>query len=178
MKKLILLALTTALFSGCATTRTEYVHVGQNWNQLNSLPAGKDVTVGVVSAKETYRVGETMSFTVTSDKPGKLWLVTVGPDDDVSLVYPNELATDNTVVAEVPVHIPSSGAAWDMKASEPLGRNIVLALVTTGDMDRDQVVAILKGESGQQQSKAIVIEQKSPKWGSAKIVVNVSGESR
>lgn len=179
VKKVLLLVVTAALFSGCATQKTEFIHVGPNWNQLSNLPSGKDVKVRVVSEKESYKVGELMSFSVTSDKPGKLWLVSVGPDDKVSLLFPNEIAKSNDIAADTTTVIPGSSATWDMKADEPLGSNVVLALVTTGDMDRDQIVAILKGEAGQQQqTKAIAIQQRSPQWGSAKAVISVSGATR
>ena len=176
MKKTVLALITATLLAGCATapTTTEYVNVGPVWSQLYNLPAGKDVAVKVETDKPEYAVGERMQFTATAKADGKLWLVTVSPDDEVSLLFPNQLSPNNAVEAGTPLVIPALNSQYDLKAAEPVGKNVVLALVTTGNMGRDQVLEILRGKNQQQVSKAIAIEQRSPRWGSAKSVITVT----
>lgn len=176
MKRMLFTLVAAALLAGCATApvTTEYVNVGPVWSQIYNLPAGNEVAVKVQTDKEQYRVGDTMNFTVTANAGGKLWLVTVAPDDTVSLLFPNQLEPNNEISAEKPLNIPGTGSAYDLKAAEPVGKNVVLALVTTGDMGREQVLEILRGKNQQQATKAIAIEQRSPRWGSARSVVTVT----
>ena len=169
MKKhshVLLLFTLLLILSGC--NKTEYIHVGPNWDALNKIKPSENTFSVNANAKEKYRVGDKLEFTVSSFKEGKLWIVKVDPDDSVEKLFPNEAAKDNSIKANIPLNVPGIGAAWSFKADKPLGKSVVVFIVTTGDTDLDDVL----GQNGNM-AKALRLVQESPQWGLEKHVIDV-----
>lgn len=153
--------------ANCADT--EYVHVGPNWAALNELePSEKTFTVKISGADE-LKVGDRFEVKITSKKEGRLWLLRVDPDDDVTLLFPNRMDDDNEIPAGVTVRIPDDDDSWGMEASEPLGKSVLAAIVTTGDADLDDVL-----DNQKNVPKALRLVEELPAWGIAKKVIDVS----
>lgn len=170
MKKLtaLLLALAALAAAGCQTTT--YVPVGQRWQALYGAPRGDAAQVSLAPGKSAYKVGETMSFTVSSDKEGKLWLITVGPDDKPVLVFPNPYVQDNVIPGNREITIPGEMESWKIRAAEPVGRNLVVAMVTGRDATLDDIKEFLH-EAGV--TKEIVLERAGFKYGMDRKIVEV-----
>jgi hypothetical protein len=170
MKKLLLLMcmFLTAFMSGCAT---QYVAVGPNWQALYNAPDGGAAKVSIEATKERFMVGEKMGFSVESNKSGKLWLITVGPDDAKRLVFPNRYATDNSIEAGKAVQLPGELESWNLRAAEPLGQNLVVAIVTGRDARQEDVGELLMSPDF---TKAIALNREPLKYGLAKMVVSVA----
>jgi len=79
-------------------------------------------------------IGESIRFNVTSQESGRLWILSVDQRDRVNLIFPNEQANDNRVVAEETLVFPPYGADWVIEAAEPVGENIVAFLVFDSDV--------------------------------------------
>ncbi len=132
---LMILAGLVVMLSACS--HREYVHVGQNWEILYNLPSGKGVSVDVSMPTGAFRMGEEMLLTVTSDTTGRFFLLNVGPDDQVQMLFPNEMSDDNRISAESPRRLPPKGSAWKMVAAPPAGLHLVVALVIPNPDDDD-----------------------------------------
>jgi len=86
------------MLSGCQDK--EYVHVGPNWDTIHKLQSSeKSFKVDVSGVKSNYSLGDKLAFEVDSEKSGKLWIVQVDPNDNVTLIMPNQLQSDNTITA-------------------------------------------------------------------------------
>ncbi len=138
--------------AGCP--RTEYVHVGSNWEALSRLDpgeAGFKVTGKVIPA--TAELGEPLRFEVRSEKPGRLWILSVDSDDELSLVFPNAQEEDNAIRGGRTVQVPAEDATWTIEAAEPLGESLVAFLVTDEDVvpedildrDADKAIRVVSG---------------------------------
>lgn len=166
MKKILMFIFLAVMFSGCVTGRD---NAGSQWSALDSLSGGK-VEVELIAKNKSYEVGESMSFTVKSEASGRLWLVSVGPKGELSLIFPNENSSDNAIKAEVSLSLPPEEADWQMVAARPTGDNLVVALVTGPFIDKGRLMSILSADG---KTIASELERESPKWGSAKTIVKV-----
>jgi hypothetical protein len=165
---IIILALAVTVASGCRDQ--QYIHVGKNWDALNQLEAPEDTFRVAAAGRRKATVGDEMRFTVTSDRDGRLWVVQVGPDDEVSVLYPNEVARENRIAAGETVHVPPTGAEWVIAAEPPLGRSIIAFVVTTGDTDLSDVLS-----SPEDAEKALRIVRRND-WGMDKLVIDTLEE--
>ncbi len=168
-KGIFVLFLLSAIMTGCGTTR-DYVHVGENWAYLDRLPAGEGAKVAVRADKGTYRIGEVMEFTVKADSPGKLWIITVGPDDHTMIVFPRARSRENSIRANEPLRIPGKDRDWSMVASEPAGANLVIAMVTGPSVTFDDVAKAVHDNSIED---LMAVHGLFSKWGKGKTVIEI-----
>ena len=150
-------------------TRTEYIHVGPNWDAIHHLKASKNTFRVELNGKETLKAGDTISFSVKSAKPGNVWVIQVDPDDNVSLIFPNPSSPDNTISAGKWIKIPPVDADYTIVAEEPFGKSTLAAIVTTGKADLNDVLGAQKS-----MTKALSLLEDQPSWGIGHIVVNVT----
>ncbi len=170
MKRYIIVSLILFVIVGGITSckQEEYVHVGSNWDALHKLKAPENTFNVRVSGVKKAKLGDDLSFKVTSDKSGKLWIVQADPGDELTILFPNEKMHDNTISAGKSVQVPPKDADWSIEASEPAGKSIVAFVVTTGDIN---IADVLSGEKDM--SKALRIVDKSDEWGIEKMVVDI-----
>ena len=67
---ILMLCILGTLLGGCEETR--YVPVGQNWASLQKLKPPEDSFKVEASGKDRSEVGATLSYTVVSQRPGRL----------------------------------------------------------------------------------------------------------
>lgn len=137
-----LLAVLALVLGGCADKRP--VRVGPNWDAVWSLnPDDGDFTVtGKVG--ERFRVGELLAMQVNSTASGKLWVLQVDQNDAVEVLYPNSQVRDNFIRANRTLQIPPLGANWSLEAYEPIGETLIAFVVTTGNADLNDVLAMTR----------------------------------
>jgi len=170
LKMVTAVSLASVVLAGCGPT--EYVHVGPNWDAIHNLePSEKSFDVKILAGK-SYKVGDEMSFEVMSEKDGRLWVVTVDPDDEATVLFPNDAYEDNWIEADTKVTVPPEDVDWALEAAEPTGDNVVAVIVTTGDTDLSDVI------DGQEKGmeKALRIVEGEPSWGVAKKVISIKGD--
>lgn len=151
-----------------AKMRTEYIHVGQNWDAVYRTNSPENKVKVAVTSKEKIKVGDQMSFSVTSDKDGKLWVIQVDPDDKVTTLLPNSVEKGNDIKAKHPFRFPPAGANWSVQASKPAGKSIIAFIVTTGGSGLADAIA------AKDMAKSLAIVEQAPAWGIAKVVVDVT----
>jgi hypothetical protein len=165
-KRVVMLA---GLVLGLVACReTEYVHVGPNWAALDKLDSAKTSFAVEAQAGNSYPIGSSLHFSVSSDAGGRLWIVQIDAADRVDLLYPNEMTADNAIKARTTVQIPPAGAEWSLEAGEPVGKSLVVFIVTTGDLDLD--AALRERKDAQQFVRTV---ETGPAWGFAKRVVSI-----
>ncbi|MFO7894521.1 MAG: caspase family protein [Longimicrobiales bacterium] len=91
-------------------------------------PFDVDFTFG--SGGNEFRLGETVSFRVVSDREGYLTIVDLAPDGTVSVIFPNEYVAENRVYANRPTEFPTPDMNLQFTAIEPVGRGVVRTFVT------------------------------------------------
>jgi len=169
MKKLMMLFIAICLIAGTSACKEkEYIHVGPNWAAVNDIESSEKGFRVRVTGKQDLKLGEELTFEVTSDKSGKLWVVQVDPEDNVTLLFPNEKSKVNAVSAANPFNVPPKGATWRIEATKPAGKSVVAFIVTTGDTDLQDVL----GQKGSM-TKALRLMENGPSWGVGKLVIDV-----
>lgn len=157
---------------GCQTT--QYVPVGPNWVEMQSLEPGSRSFPVEVRGKDEYRTGETIHYSVRSSRAGRLWLVQVDASDEVSLLYPNRYEEKTSIIADTWVEIPPQGAGWSFKADEPIGLSLVTFIVTPGDANLTEFLEAHPGQGEMSISpQAISRVAAENGWGIAKHVLKV-----
>jgi hypothetical protein len=154
------------LLTGCQ--KTDDVLVGPNWEALRKLKADTQAFQVEASGKENLRVGDELRYLVTSSHTGKLWMLQVDAQDQVSVLYPNEYVADNTIEANLPATIPPAGATWTLEASEPLGKNLLAFIVLSDAVNLSDAI-----DQEKDFSKALRIVENSTTWGMTTKVIEV-----
>ncbi len=148
--------------------QTEYIHVGPNWNAVYTINEPDNKVDISVKSKEKLKVGEQMTFSVKAQKGGRLWVLQVDPDDNVTTLFPNKLDKNNAIKANQAFTLPPDGANWSIAASKPTGKSVVAFIVTTGDADLSDAMA------SKNMKKSLQIVEQAPAWGIAKVVIDVT----
>jgi hypothetical protein len=165
-KKMIsLLFCATFLLSACE--KTNYIHVGPNWAAVNNLKAS-DKTFDVnLNVGQEYTLGDEIELSVKTRKAGRLWVVQVDSNDELSYLFPSEYESNNNVTANQVINIPSVEGIH-ITAAEPVGESVIVAIVLVGDTEINDV---LRDKNGLE--KALILIQDDPEWGIDTQVVNV-----
>jgi len=156
------------LFVCLSSCKKEYIHVGENWDYIHKLKKPENTFSVSVTGKSSARLGDELSYTVTSEKSGNLWVVQVDPEDTLSLLFPNDIEQDNHIYADRPLTVPPKDGSWSIQASEPAGESVVVFVVTTGEVEINDVLEVQNS-----MEKAISIVRKTPSWGFARKVVEI-----
>jgi len=174
MKKinLLVILLSAVLLSACEEDTKEYVHIGPNWASLHALQPSEKTFKVDIKADASAILGGKLVFKVKSEQAGKLWILQVDPKDQVSLIYPNAMATEHKIASDSWLSIPADGATWSVEAMEPVGASVLVFIVTTANAD---LKTVFNGQT-QEMDKALRIVENSAAWGLAKQVIEINKE--
>lgn len=101
---------------------------GFMWNHvLNAVKQAKGTVQ--IDAPKALRLGDVLEFSVTSPIDGYLNVVAIGSDDKATLLFPNEIVSENTIKNK-PILIPGQGK-FRIRAVEPKGKTLVAAFVSS-----------------------------------------------
>jgi lysozyme len=84
--------------------------------------------------KSSLRDGDLLVVTVDVPSAGYLNVVSVGPDDVPTVLFPNRHHSDNRVAAGA-FGIPTEKMKFDLKATKPYGPTLVAAFLSTEPLD-------------------------------------------
>lgn len=100
--------------------------------------------VEAAPAKRQLRIGrDRLSFTVSSQQDGHVYVLAHGPDGSLTLLFPNTQAADNTIRAGQRLQLPQ--ASWMLEAFEPAGTEHFLVLVSR---ERRNFSSVEQGREG------------------------------
>src|SRR5262245_46987353 len=88
--------------------------------------------------KSAYRIGEKITYDVTTDAPGYLYLIVFSRQNVAACIFPSSQDTDN-LVAPGAIRIPRSDA-YEFPIREPAGRDVVVALLSRQKLDLGEKV--------------------------------------
>ena len=100
-----------------------------------------------IEGGDKLRVGETVSFTATAERPGALLLLDVAPTGELAQVYPSSLVAKGATQLSPgqPLTIPNArgknGSPLRIRVTEPVGQGLLLALFIESDLP--QLTALL-----------------------------------
>jgi hypothetical protein len=83
--------------------------------------------------KPAYRVGEKITYEVTTDAPGYLYLIVFSRQNVATCIFPNSQDSNN-LITPGSMRIPR-GSAYEFPIREPLGRDVVVALLSRRKLD-------------------------------------------
>ena len=115
--------------------------------QLDSLLGGAKGRVAIgVRGGNRVRLGEKVVFDATSDIAGRLVILDINADREVTLLYPNKFVTQEAIGrikagARVAVPGPEYPGFTSFQAVEPAGKGRLLALVVPEDFEIERVIA-------------------------------------
>jgi hypothetical protein len=89
-----------------------------------------DIQVRIRPARPQYRLGDAVSFLVTSNVNGYLSLWNNGVSGDLAFLVPNQFVSSVTVRAGEPVEVPSRAMPFEVVAEPPPGWDRAKAIVT------------------------------------------------
>ncbi|MFK5987201.1 MAG: caspase family protein [Pseudomonadota bacterium] len=99
-----------------------------NWNRLEALDIStKKLTIN--TSKKHLSLGESLELNINIPHQGYLNVITVGPDDQVFILYPNPWEPKNLLPAGI-FHLPTSKMDFEIKLTRPVGTNLMLAVLT------------------------------------------------
>ncbi|WP_353218252.1 caspase family protein [Sandarakinorhabdus sp.] len=105
---------------------------GPNWTRIYNT-ANKLPKVEVSGVKAQYTDGEKLVFDIDVKSDGYLNIVDVGPDDNVTLLFPNKFQPANKVTAGR-FTVPASAMPFDLPAGSPYGRSMIVAFLTSAPL--------------------------------------------
>jgi serine/threonine protein kinase len=90
--------------------------------------------IEAVPGRETLRIGrDRLSFRVTSQRDGHVYVLVYGPDGSLLQLLPNDAVKDLRARAGQPLTLPP--AAWPLDTTEPVGREEFLVIVSQARRD-------------------------------------------
>jgi hypothetical protein len=111
---------------------------GPNWRAVQRITRGLP-KLEVTGMQPEYKAGQEVQMKITLPGEGYLNIVSVGPDDVVTLLYPNQNARDNHVTGgsiSLPGDIPKvNGKEIYFPISAPYGRTMIAAILTKAPLD-------------------------------------------
>lgn len=165
---LALLLLGLFVVAGCKR-ESAFVPLGPNAVAIDDLnPSGKTFLVKVETKGKKLKEGDPITFAVTSEKAGRVWVVQVDSEDNMDLLLPNDMTKANEIAAGGTISFPPADTKWNVVAEPPYGKSILACIVTTGDVDLSAAL-----QDGGDKSKLLRLIGESPSWGVAKLIIEV-----
>ncbi|MDM4764728.1 serine/threonine-protein kinase [Pelomonas sp. SE-A7] len=104
--------------------------------EFDKLLAGQTPDFGVTAKPAATRLGigrDRLAFSVSSARAGHVYVMVLGPDGSLSLLFPNSQVSDNRIRAGQTLQLPQN--SWLMDTSEPAGAEHFLVLVSAEPRD-------------------------------------------
>jgi metacaspase-1 len=145
-----------------------------NWNRLEELDSSAQKLV-LHSSKSNLILGENLTIDIEIPHQGYLNVISVGPDDEVFVLYPNYWDKNNLVKPGV-VHLPTKKMNFQIKLTEPLGTNLMVAILTTQAINLFEQSVDGRDKSGQMFSSLKEVLKSSNKSTNIKDKAYLSGK--
>lgn len=129
-----------------AATPQNASDTSQLLNSLNQIGPKADAKVTITTNRpgqgSSFRLGEEISYFVTSNIDGYVYLFHVDADKTVNRIFPNQYQRDARLQAGQAVQVPSAGAPFKFEASPPFGLETTFAIVTSGPLSESDLQMI------------------------------------
>jgi len=106
-----------------------------NLRSIAELKNDQGFKVSINFSKESYKIGDRIEFTITSeDTSGYLYLIDIQPDGSVVVLLPNRQKDSFKIEKGEKILIPEA-LGFNIKASGPVGTDKLIAVVTKKPID-------------------------------------------
>lgn len=106
---------------------------GPNWREAKSLVEAAPGRLRVTPGQSVTRIGKDL-LTLSVEVPaggGYLNVVEIGPDDEATVLFPNQYRADNRIDGPARTfHFPEPGARFEIITGEPPGENLITVFFT------------------------------------------------
>lgn len=123
---------------------------GPAWRKVEQLADGSG-TVKLLADKQSFYEGDNLVLRIQVPEDGYLNIVSVGPDDVPTVLFPNQYHQDNRVTAGT-VTLPTEKMNFDLATRAPYGANLTVAVVTK------QPINLFQNADGNRDTKGILEE--------------------
>jgi hypothetical protein len=97
---------------------------------INETP-GWLVRVSVPRESRTYKLGESITINVVSERDGYLYLFSLDAGGEVGILFPNRFQNNNRIEANKPITVPDPGdKSFKIQVAPPFGKEVIWAVVT------------------------------------------------
>ena len=111
---------------------------GPNWREVLKIAGGLP-KLEITGVQARYKSGEEVHLKINLPAQGYLSVLAVGPDDGLTLLFPNQNAPDNHVAAgsiTLPADIPKvNGQEIYFPVTAPFGKTLIAAVLTSAPLD-------------------------------------------
>jgi len=155
--------------------------------EIAAVQAGGGFEMQVATNKYHFEEGELLEVAVESARDGYLYLFDVDAAQKVTQLLPNRFSPDNRIRGGVARQVPATGDRYQFRATKPLGRSTILAVVTAApwaEADKLQLPTNFEPISDPQskglrdtlnglQGGTRAAGEAAPEWASQKVVVQI-----
>jgi hypothetical protein len=164
--------------------------LGEDESASNRIP----VDAWVDRKNLTYRIGDTITLSVSPRKSAYITVLNVGSSGRVAVIYPNHFQRERQVKGGTTVRIPGKNAKWNIKISGPTGVDLIKIIASKKPLtlkeleqlagaNEDNPVLTL-GRSAEEMTKDLSPQLKpeaggadEPSFGVRNILVRVKGSA-
>jgi len=111
---------------------------------VNPTPTWK-VSVEVDRKDKTYKLGDAVQIRVRSEREGHLYVFNLDPDGSITLLYPNDTQKETMIPANTDIMIPPANSKDRISVGEPVGKELIKAVVTTKPLVTGKLEELNKG---------------------------------
>ena len=99
-----------------------------SWNAMDEI-VRRSEPLAISSNKRSFALGQSLEINVDVPQSGYLNVINIGPDDRATILYPNKFNPNNNVFGGA-LTIPTAQMNFLLKAREPLGESLTVAVLT------------------------------------------------
>jgi hypothetical protein len=125
---------------------------GPVWTELEALAQAADNSVGVILNQESFAEGDELVIQINVSRGGYLNVVNVGPDDQHTVLFPNEFHANDNYVDPGRLTIPTERMNFTLPAGEPFGPSLVFASIT------DEPINLYQSGKAQRNAKGMITD--------------------
>lgn len=110
-------------------SNTDFFVRGKIWNQLIEVVENAEQPLSFSMNQQRFKIGDFLEISLRVPADGYLNILNVSPGDDrVTVLFPNRYRPENRVSAGERISIPDDSDDFDLRASKPFGRSLVVAV--------------------------------------------------
>jgi TolB-like protein len=119
---------------------------------VSTKPNQSSFNAEVWTDKKEYEINEKIVFYVKADKNGYLTLFDVGPNGNITVIFPNKYHRENFIRSGVTYQVPSPNYGFEFDVQGPAGLERIKAIVTLDkvsllELDLEKGFHSVKGET-------------------------------
>lgn len=105
------------------------------FQKFKQVEGRQDFSMQLWTDKNTYRVGDSISFYFRAERDCYVNLVNISSSGDITQIFPNRYHTDNHVRAGIKYRIPGDNYGFDFYVTPPAGTERIYAIASSSPLN-------------------------------------------